>query len=111
MNNYQGIVVHATGWVLVLFDGWEMHTHWLAALGFILLIYSMWSIGMETEKENGARGWRKRQIVNAQEGKTCQVCRQNPAEVKGVNSRGAPQWRCQTCHDLKNRAGFTKGKQ
>jgi transposase-like protein len=43
--------------------------------------------------------------------KTCQVCRLNPAEVKGRNSRGAPQWRCQTCHDLKNRGGFTKGKQ
>ena len=43
--------------------------------------------------------------------KTCQVCRLRPAEVKGKNSRGAPQWRCQTCHDLKNRAGFTKGKQ
>jgi len=43
--------------------------------------------------------------------KTCQVCRMNPAVVKGANSKGAPQWRCQTCHDLKNRAGFTKGKQ
>jgi hypothetical protein len=61
---------------------------------------------MDTEKEEGAQGWRKRQ-----DGKTCQVCRQNPAEVKVANSRGAPQWRCQTCHDLKSRAGFTKGKQ
>jgi len=43
--------------------------------------------------------------------KTCQVCRVNPAVLKSINSRGAPQWRCQTCHDLKNRAGFTKGKQ
>jgi len=43
--------------------------------------------------------------------KTCQVCRMNPAVVKSSNSKGAPQWRCQTCHDLKNRAGFTKGKQ
>ena len=43
--------------------------------------------------------------------KICQVCRLNLAEVKGRNSRGAPQWRCQTCHDLKNRGGFTKGKQ
>jgi hypothetical protein len=85
-----------------------MHTHWVAALGFVFLIYSMWSICMDTEKEEGAQGWRKRQIADK---KTCQVCRQNPAEVKGANSRGAPQWRCQTCHDLKNRAGFTKGKQ
>jgi transposase-like protein len=43
--------------------------------------------------------------------KTCQVCRLQPADVQGKNSRGAPQWRCQTCHDLKNRGGFTKGKQ
>ena len=108
MNTYQGMVMNATGWFLVLLDGWAMHTHWVAALGFVFLIYSMWSICMDTEKEEGAQGWRKRQIAD---GKTCQVCRQNPAEVKGANSRGAPQWRCQTCHDLKNRAGFTKGKQ
>ena len=43
--------------------------------------------------------------------RTCQVCRQNPAVVQSKNSRGGIQWRCQTCHDLKNRAGFTKGKQ
>ena len=108
MNNYQGIVMHATGWFLVLLDGWVMHTHWLAAFGFVFLTYSLWSICMDTEKEEGAQGWRKRQIANE---KTCQVCRQNPAEVKAANSRGAPQWRCQTCHDLKNRAGFTKGNQ
>jgi len=36
--------IHATGWVLVLLDGWVMHTHGLAALGLIFLIYSMWSI-------------------------------------------------------------------
>jgi hypothetical protein len=108
VNNYQGMVMNATGWFLVLLDGWAMHTHWVAVLGFVFLIYSMWSICMDTGKEEGAQGWRKRQIAD---GKTCQVCRQNPAEVKGANSRGAPQWRCQTCHDLKNRAGFTKGKQ
>jgi len=43
--------------------------------------------------------------------KTCQVCRLNPAVLKSKNSNGSPQWRCQTCHDLKNRGGFTKGKQ
>jgi len=42
---------------------------------------------------------------------TCQVCRRQPAGVKGKNSNGAFQWRCQTCHELKNRVGFTKGKQ
>lgn len=43
--------------------------------------------------------------------KTCQVCRLRPAEIKGKNSKGAPQWRCLTCHELKNRSGFTKGKK
>ncbi len=43
--------------------------------------------------------------------KTCQVCRLLPAEKMGKNSNGAPQWRCLTCHELKNRQGFTKGKQ
>jgi hypothetical protein len=40
--------MHATGWFLVLLDGWAMHTHWVAALGFVFLIYSMWSIFMKT---------------------------------------------------------------
>ena len=42
---------------------------------------------------------------------TCQVCRLQPANVQGKNSKGAPQWRCQTCHELKNRIGFTNKKQ
>jgi hypothetical protein len=44
VNNYQGMVMNATGWFLVLLDGWAMHTHWVAVLGLIFLIYSMWSI-------------------------------------------------------------------
>ena len=51
MNNYQGTVMHATGWFFVLLDGWAMHTHWLAALGFIFLIYSMWSICIKTPND------------------------------------------------------------
>ena len=43
--------------------------------------------------------------------RTCQVCRLRPAEVQGKNSNGGIQWRCQNCHDLKNRGGFTKGIQ
>jgi len=43
--------------------------------------------------------------------KTCQVCRLQPAEKQVRTSDGRKMWRCQTCHDLKNRAGFTKGKQ
>jgi hypothetical protein len=72
VNTYQGVVMHATGWVLVMLDGWEMHTHWLAVLGFILLIYSMWSICMKTPEDEAfedlekALGWRKRQIVQKQ---------------------------------------------
>ena len=44
MNNYQAVVMHASGWFLVLLDGWVAHTNWLAALGFVFLIYSMWRI-------------------------------------------------------------------
>jgi hypothetical protein len=66
----------ALGWVVVLFDGWELHSHWLAALGFALLIYSMWSLWMKTpedeeferiereQEQRNAEGWRKRQIVS-----------------------------------------------
>ena len=72
MNTYQGMVMHATGWFLVLLDGWAMHTHWVAALGFVFLIYSMWSICMRTPEDEEferiereqASGWRKRQIAS-----------------------------------------------
>lgn len=76
MNHFQSAVVLALGWVLVLFDGWLMHSHWLAALGFALLIYSMWSMWMiktpeddeferieREQKQREAEGWRKRQIM------------------------------------------------
>jgi hypothetical protein len=67
VNTFQATVMQTTGWVLVLLDGWAMHTHWLAAIGFIFLIYSMWSICMKTpedeafEEMDKAQGWRKRQ--------------------------------------------------
>ena len=48
MNDYQGLIINAAGWFLVLLDGWVMHTHWVAALGFAFLIYSMWSICIKT---------------------------------------------------------------
>ena len=64
----------ALGWVFVLFDGWVLHSHWLAALGFAFLIYSMWSMWMKTpedeafdeidRKQREAEGWRKRQILS-----------------------------------------------
>ena len=43
--------------------------------------------------------------------KTCSVCRLRPAEKQVRASDGRVQWRCMTCHDLKNRIGFSKGKQ
>lgn len=43
--------------------------------------------------------------------KTCQVCRLRPAIKKVKRADGIPQWKCQTCIELKNRSGFTKGKQ
>jgi hypothetical protein len=70
VNNYQGVVMHTTGWVLVMLDGWEMHTHWIAVVGFVLLFYSMWSICMKTPEDEAfdeiekAQGWRKRQIMS-----------------------------------------------
>jgi|TARA_R110000822_G_scaffold25586_1_gene77368 hypothetical protein len=72
VNTFQATVMQTTGWVLVLLDGWAMHTHWVAALGFIFLIYSMWSICMKTPEDEAfeemekALGWRKRQIVQRQ---------------------------------------------
>jgi hypothetical protein len=51
VNTFQATVMQTTGWVLVLLDGWAMHTHWLAAIGFIFLIYSMWSICMKTPED------------------------------------------------------------
>lgn len=79
-----------------------------------------------------AKGWRKRQIEDEKEKrcptcnkliddedvkndwtakKTCSVCRLRPAEKQVRTSDGRVQWRCMTCHDLKNRIGFSKGKQ
>ena len=48
MNDYQLTVIHTLGWVFVLFDGWELHSHWLAGLGFIMMIVSIYLI---TKKE------------------------------------------------------------
>jgi hypothetical protein len=44
LNEFQNGVIHALGWVAVLFDGWVLHVHWLALIGFVALIYSMWRI-------------------------------------------------------------------
>jgi len=71
VNFYQGTVLHSLGWVFVLFDGWELHSHWLAVVGFILLFYSVWRMivikepedeAFEALEKQQAEGWRKRQI-------------------------------------------------
>lgn len=33
-------VIHALGWMTVLFDGWVLHSHWLAIAGFVMLAAS-----------------------------------------------------------------------
>jgi hypothetical protein len=43
--------------------------------------------------------------------KVCSVCRLRPAEKQSRTSDGRVMWRCMTCNDLKNRIGFSKGKQ
>jgi hypothetical protein len=105
-NIFQWGVLHGLGWFIVLTDGWITHTHYLAVAGFALMIYSMWRMTMKTDEDDEFDRI-EREIAM----RTCQVCRLRPAEVQGKNSNGAPQWRCQTCHDLKSRGDFTKGKQ
>lgn len=72
MNHFQLSILHGLGWVLVLFDGWELHSHWLAVVGFILLFYSVWRMivikepedeAFEALEKQQAEGWRKRQIL------------------------------------------------
>jgi hypothetical protein len=75
-NIFQWGVLHGLSWVLVLTDGWITHTHYLAAFGFALMIYSMWRMTMKTpedeeferiereQEQRSTEGWRKRQIVS-----------------------------------------------
>ena len=44
MNIFQHGVLYGLGWVAVLADGWILHTHWLAAVGLVLVFWSMWVI-------------------------------------------------------------------
>jgi hypothetical protein len=44
MNVFQHGVLNGLGWVAVLADGWILHTHWLAAVGFLLLVWSAWKL-------------------------------------------------------------------
>jgi hypothetical protein len=45
MNQYQLSVLHSVGWFFVLLDGWAMHVHWLAVIGFGFLFYSFYKFG------------------------------------------------------------------
>ena len=40
-------VLHALGWMLVLLDGWVIHSHWLVGVGFCLLFYTFFKIGAD----------------------------------------------------------------
>ena len=44
MNEFQWYVVQGLGWVAVLFDGWVLHSHWLALLGFAMMALSIYFI-------------------------------------------------------------------
>ncbi len=44
MNIFQLNVIHALGWVFVLFDGWELHSHRLAGARFAMMVVSMFFI-------------------------------------------------------------------
>jgi len=44
MNVFQHGVLNGLGWIAVLADGWILHTHWLAAAGFLWLAWSTWKL-------------------------------------------------------------------
>lgn len=45
MNPHQIGVLYGVGIVFILFDGWLMHVHWLALIGFGLTAYAISKIG------------------------------------------------------------------
>lgn len=47
MNIFQIGVLYSVGWVFILLDGWLMHIHWLAIIGFVLTVYAISKIGDE----------------------------------------------------------------
>jgi len=54
MNVHSYGVLNGLGWILVLTDGWVLHTNWLGTAGFLLLVWSTWKMYKETDmtKEN-----------------------------------------------------------
>ena len=70
MNVFQHGVLNGLGWVAVLADGWILHTHWLAAAGFLLLVWSAWKLlkGIEmTVPTHGFNGTTAEDLANAAE--------------------------------------------
>jgi hypothetical protein len=51
-NIFQWGVLHGLGWFAILTDGWIAHTHYLALLGFVLVVYSLREMGMRTEEDD-----------------------------------------------------------
>jgi len=70
MNVFQHGVLNGLGWVAVLADGWILHTHWLAAAGFLLLVWSSWKLIKEinmTVPTHGFNGTTAEDLANAAE--------------------------------------------
>ncbi len=68
MNVFQHGVMHGLGWVAVLADGWILHTHWLAAAGFLWLAWSSWKLLKEidmTVPTHGFNGTTAEDLANA----------------------------------------------
>jgi hypothetical protein len=42
VNYFQWSVIHGLGWFTVLFDGWVLHSHWLALAGLVMLVASLY---------------------------------------------------------------------
>lgn len=93
---FQSGALHFMGWMMVMIDDLITHNNYLFGAGAALLIYSLWTMTSKPEFDSTK--------------KTCQVCRLQPAQKLGKSSNGTSQWRCITCHELKNRQGFTKGR-
>lgn len=49
MNVFQYGVLNGLGWIAVLADGWILHTHWLAAAGFLWLAWCTWKLLKEID--------------------------------------------------------------
>ena len=68
MNVFQYGVLNGLGWIAVLADGWILHTHWLAAAGFLWLAWSTWKLLKEldmTTPEHGFNGTTAEDLAKA----------------------------------------------